>query len=724
MRRTGRPSSHSRKVTAATEPPGVTPRGKDLVAGAVLAGLALLVAWPVLLGQTLYYGDITLQFVPWRAFAREQLQHGVLPFWLPSVYCGTPFVANDQSAVFYPFHWLVLPLDAAHQIAVGYALHLFGAAAGVALAARSLGRTRSAAVLAGLAYGLGGFVVSKQQFPSLADTIAWFGWLLWVAQRCRDGRTSGPAAIAAVAVVSGWQWLAGHAQMAALQLALITAWLVCRRWSPATRAEVGRWLVGVALGTGLALVQLLPTFELLRWSPRADFGFAEAARFNLPPWQAAMFWLPRLFGTPHGAVPYLGDGPHWEMTGYVGVLTLALAAAAWRRERFWAAVAVVGLALAMGRWLPLYGGLFKVVPLLRLGRDPARFLIYTSLALSLMAARGLDEQADPRRWCRAFTVALAGALVWLLLADPVRPVTWLLSWSPTKQPSNLPALAAAWREDAVIGCLLALLPLGLALRLQRGGWPRVAFVAIIAADLVGQAVGLNPTAPARLYAADARPAAVPADALIWVPLKSFEKLPQGCFNNAHYTPPGCAAESRQWLVPNTNVGWGVAQLAGYDPLRAAAVVRWLQAVETWPEALREERLAALGVAGELRDGRWRPYAGVAGRARSAGASLTAWQPTCNRWLIEAPGGQPVELTLSALPGWQTLGGTPLPTALPVVRRWQTHPAGGSLRLWYAPLSLRLGLFGSLWAVAALAAIVTTCSTRVRLRISNGPRGVV
>src|SRR5437870_679967 len=48
--------------------------------------------------------DAVAQFYPWRAFTAHWLRRGILPFWDPHQFCGTPFLANSQSAPLYPLH--------------------------------------------------------------------------------------------------------------------------------------------------------------------------------------------------------------------------------------------------------------------------------------------------------------------------------------------------------------------------------------------------------------------------------------------------------------------------------------------------------------------------------------------------------------------------------------------------------------------------------------------
>ena len=120
------------------------PRGgkPDLLAFAWLALLALLLLLPALPpGRCLLAGDYALhmqpwaselpnysaqptpgfnsllwdsmaQYYPWRAFAHRSFAAGALPLWNPHSLCGAPFLANFQSALFYPLNlpfWLFDP---------------------------------------------------------------------------------------------------------------------------------------------------------------------------------------------------------------------------------------------------------------------------------------------------------------------------------------------------------------------------------------------------------------------------------------------------------------------------------------------------------------------------------------------------------------------------------------------------------------------------------------
>src|SRR5919202_983832 len=95
---------------------------------AALALLALdLAAYGPLLdpGRMLADYDAFVYFYPLRAYAAAAVQEGRLPLWNPSSFLGVPFIANPQTAFFYPltalFFWLPVP----QAYGLSLVLHVF-----------------------------------------------------------------------------------------------------------------------------------------------------------------------------------------------------------------------------------------------------------------------------------------------------------------------------------------------------------------------------------------------------------------------------------------------------------------------------------------------------------------------------------------------------------------------------------------------------------------------
>ena len=76
----------------------------------VLALVTLLLFFHPLLfsSKTLFLRDIHRLFYPMKYFLASSLRNGALPFWCPHTFCGSPFLSDIQSGVFYPLSLVCL----------------------------------------------------------------------------------------------------------------------------------------------------------------------------------------------------------------------------------------------------------------------------------------------------------------------------------------------------------------------------------------------------------------------------------------------------------------------------------------------------------------------------------------------------------------------------------------------------------------------------------------
>jgi hypothetical protein len=85
---------------------------------------------------------------------------------------------------------------------------------------RRLGIGPLGQAIAAAAFPMSGYVVARVGFLSMNAALAWVPWVIWgglrVARAAKVGTSSGErrAAIATLAVIVAFQWLAGHAQTA------------------------------------------------------------------------------------------------------------------------------------------------------------------------------------------------------------------------------------------------------------------------------------------------------------------------------------------------------------------------------------------------------------------------------------------------------------------------------------------------------------------------------
>lgn len=349
--------------------------------------------------------------------AYRQLSSGHLPAWNPSIWSGSPLLADPQAQALYPVAWLayVIAADApATALHVLYALHVAIGAAGTYLLACALGATRIGGLLAATVFTLNPFAAYLA--TSFANELAVLAWLPWCALAgLRAAEAQRPLAwLALGGVLAAFAWAAGYPQLwvyAAATTVVLTAGCATRFLRGLVCASAV-----MLLGLALSLPQILPFLALWRGSQRASLlSLAEFLRSDVPlaSWPAIL--LPGLVGSVQPSFPLAEN--NWPHLGLVAVV-LALIALAGRPRRVRMTLLVIGgMALwlasgASGGLLPL---LYEAVPGIGFLRGPYKFFACTTFAVALLAGLGVsDVQHLPRRRHAALVavgIALA-ALAW------------------------------------------------------------------------------------------------------------------------------------------------------------------------------------------------------------------------------------------------------------------------------------------------------------------------
>jgi len=347
--------------------------------------------------------DARDQFYGWRAYGFGEIRAGRFPLWNPYELLGMPFVASLQSAMFYPTNWLCAVLPLCRAMNLGIILNLFLSGLFTYLWARRFGLRWIGAVVAAATYVFG----APQILRIYAGHWGFLALMAWVPciLLCVEMLVSGgfqPLAIALGAAAVAMEWFAGNPQCAfygGIAAVLYLAGRLWQRpelgWRGAARV-VGSFALIYVLGSALAGVQLMPALELFSVSSRrGQLNYAWVARNSFVPEGLLSFLVPDIFGTDL-SVQYWGRWNIWEMTPYVGVVTLGLALIALLRGRRGRAllpgcIALVCLLLAMAGNALFYG----LIPGFDLFRAQARWLCPASLFIGLLAGLGADGITAP-----------------------------------------------------------------------------------------------------------------------------------------------------------------------------------------------------------------------------------------------------------------------------------------------------------------------------------------
>jgi len=375
-------------------------------APALLVLIVILFYWKLTLTDQYSWmesPDLAYQVLPWFQFQAVEWHHSRIPLWDPNGFAGQTLIGQAQPGAAYPLNWLLflMPFRAGviREGALDWYFVLIRALAAVNCYAlcRGLGRTRTASIMGGCVFALGGYI-ADMTWPQKVNGVVWAPLvLLFLFRAVRGERAWSSAALSGFFL--GMTWLGGHHEAPLfLTLAVVALWA----WSKRVRLAAASLLVA-GLASGL---QTLPMLEYgaraVRWvgAPNDPVTAAQTVPYTVHA-QYALKPIALL-----GAIlPQLDDDPS---NPFVGVVALSLAALgailAWRERqvRWLVTLAVGGILFALGGNSVLHGVLYSVVPLLDKARSPSAATLLFALGLAPLAAFGLDALPDvsSQAWSR------------------------------------------------------------------------------------------------------------------------------------------------------------------------------------------------------------------------------------------------------------------------------------------------------------------------------------
>lgn len=405
--------------------------------------VVLAVAYfPLFAGEVIYQRDLARWVWPARHFVGDALARGQSPLWNPSQGIGFPTAAEPQYGLFYPPNLvpLVGPVD--QMVTWLWFFHLVWGAIGACIVARRFGAAPIAASIAGLAWALSGFTTSTWTTGILLPASAWVPWTslgflsIWRA-RTRAGGVAAAALAPALALLLGELFVAIIAVGTGIAVSVLWRTTIGRTPDasrPATlqtpRRAALMGALAIALAVGVSTVSWLPAVRAAGETERAQpFAQAIAEQLSFEPIRlvelASDVPFVDIFERDPASVQKVFRSPPLAFGVYLGGSVLALVLVSFGRGRRlpWGllTVALLGLALALGRHTPVHALLRTLVPPLAFMRSPEKYLIIVIPAAAILAALGAHRMcSDPvPQWRR--TAVLAALLLALAAAADAAP---------------------------------------------------------------------------------------------------------------------------------------------------------------------------------------------------------------------------------------------------------------------------------------------------------------
>ena len=491
---------------------------KDWQCILLLAALVFLFFREILLGNAYLWEDFIYHNYPVRNFAATSMAMGELPLWNPYTFNGMPFLADIQTTVFYlPCTFLALFVRDgtlhSYWLELVVILHYLLAGAGMFYLAKSFSvrqapntSGQAAALFAGAAYMLSGFMITHAIHQQIITLVAWYPLILLLFRKAI--LTPQWKWVFLSGLVLGHSIFAGYPQLSLYFYVFLFAYFLFEVLSTYKGAALAsRPVIIVAIKAALivvisvavAMVQLLPTIELSDLSQRAQITYEKSTEGSLAWSQLLTFLFPKLFGTAGAnGYTYWGPGPYWhfwETCIYLGTLPLlliVLSAMLFRKNRyvafFWGVIIFV-VPYALGNNSLFHKLFFDFVPGFSTFRNPARMGVILSLAGSLLSAFSiqhllLGETTDrEKRAVKKFLMLALGMgfALWVLVVSGAMNETLSL-------PKNQQVLSVVGREAHVSLFFLVVSAVAIYMLHKRQSWRRWVVLVLAGVFLVDMLV--------------------------------------------------------------------------------------------------------------------------------------------------------------------------------------------------------------------------------------------
>ncbi len=353
--------------------------------------------------QIIYGGDLLTQFYFWKGYLVENLKSGIIPFWNPYLFSGTPFLAHPGTSFFYPGTLLFILLPLNFAFSWNYFLHAIIGGIGVIYLVKRYTSDRIAILLSACLFVLSGYFAARiyAGHVDLFTTAVWIPWVLWSFQRYLESKEIRKLWLPTLFITL--EILAGYQAYVLFTFELLFAYTVYH-----TRfKKLLLSLLPIIFAVLISAIQWLPTAELSRLSIRGrGLPYELATWGSLPVSALRLFFLPLdrnelnkiSFNLGGGPLPnpfdhFIGGLSIIFIIGYILIVFFGkifkLKIAIWKVGRdfwFFLLISLVFLWISMAFYVSpnLHGLLYRLVPFYRFIRIPLQHLIIPVVLVPVM----------------------------------------------------------------------------------------------------------------------------------------------------------------------------------------------------------------------------------------------------------------------------------------------------------------------------------------------------
>ncbi len=368
-------------------------------------------------GSSFWSPDPLISHYPWKISVMEAFKNKSWPLWNPFMFAGTPLMANNQSAAFYPFNLIYLILNfnnawnlvsVSQPILAGLFFYLL---------LRKYGLSKLSSLWGGLIYSWNGVMAAYFHYQVIGHTLLWLPLSIYFLILL-DKKFSLKYFLFLVASLA-LMLLAGHFQYAFYCFCIIVFLLLVEK----RKRGMKYFLIGLFFSIGLASVQILPTLEFITHVSRdLNLLYKDSFLADLP--QLLRLIVPRMFGDPtlgnwwgHGGI----TRDH-QYIGLLGLLFVLLGIYFSFRHRKWRGWLVLSLLILFFSIDSVFTRFIYKIPIpLWSTVTPTRLLGMIVFPFALLSSVGFEyfttkkKSFGPLIFCTLFIFLVLSAIyVWTL----------------------------------------------------------------------------------------------------------------------------------------------------------------------------------------------------------------------------------------------------------------------------------------------------------------------
>jgi len=372
----------------------------------ILIAFRLIFFWRQIAGEEVWYCcDNLLVNIPSKVFLAEELKQGRFPLNNPYIFSGTPFFADINLAVLHPLNLLYFVFSPFRALTVGILLLFLVGSTGMYYLGRSLRLGVYASLFGAVVFGFSGsLVVYANNIPILQVAVL----LPWVMAMIIEKR------FVLFVLVAAFQVFSGHPQFTYYTWLLLLAYVLVQK------AGLRLLIKSALLVSLVSSIQVIPFLKFMMESTRLDGDYIRATMGSIHPLSLVRLIVPGIVGDLSRGTAWIHAG---SIHGYVGFLPLLLLPFGWQRKlgRFFIAVAIISLLMAMGKYTPVFWLAFHFLPGIALLREPGQMLFFWGFgmaAAAMVAVEALEKKLQSARYISLIGVIFllgAGTLAMLHL---------------------------------------------------------------------------------------------------------------------------------------------------------------------------------------------------------------------------------------------------------------------------------------------------------------------